>query len=300
MLELESMRAAVFPSPIRSDIFSLLFLSEGEGGSGGGGKGGGGAAEAGRSVRNGGQGATLLAAGHRDGSVCFLDTRVAGGWVNGGGGRLGGSRGGGVGGMGIGQRAPSDQIKCASCVCGMLALEGGCWYPDVVTNVMGGGGGGGRCDTGALLRWDLRRMQQPVVKYHGHVNSHHRAIPAVSGGGAVVWCGGSDGVVRGWDSSSGKLLLHTEQLCESQPPHVVAAWQTATHAHPQKHSPCRNGDGSNGVAVGVTPPTPPGVRGGWGRGIGGYAGGGWAGVMEISAPLWISTEKAPLSRLQVL
>jgi len=59
----------------------------------------------------------------------------------------------------------------------MAAVAGGCWYPDLITNVMGGGAGvvrGWSGEAGAtggqLLRWDLRRVQRPVVEYCGHVN----------------------------------------------------------------------------------------------------------------------------------
>ena len=83
-----------------------------------------------------------------------MDPRSRGGWLGGG--------AGGCGGKGLG-------VKCLSCVCGMSALEGGGWYPDVVTSVMGGGSGG-RGGKGGLFRWDLRKSDSPVLVYRGHVN----------------------------------------------------------------------------------------------------------------------------------
>ena len=92
------------------------------------------------------------------------------------------------------------------------------------------------------------------------------AIPAVSSCGSVVWCGGSDGRVRGWAASTGKLLLETDVLTESKPPQIVTAWPMS-HGHALSATTHGHGSRCDGYPI-------------------------------VAAPLWISTDETPLARLQ--
>ncbi len=88
------------------------------------------------------------------------------------------------------------------------------------------------------------------------------AKPAVSSCGRVLWCGGSDGRVRGWAAASGELLYLSPVLTESNVPNVVATWPAEVTA------------GGGG--------------GGGGRGAGG----------NVDSPLLVSTADVPLALLR--
>ena len=168
-----------------SDVLSLLFLPQGAG-----------------AADDAGGGEQVVAVGRRDGTVSFLDRRVPGGWLR----ALGGA---GAGGEGWGSEGLS--LKCPSSVCGMAALQGcgASQYADLILSFprpSSGGRGGG------LWRVDLRKPATPALVYRGHVNSHSLAVPAVSAGGRVLWCGGSDGCVRAWMAASGRMLYESERL----------------------------------------------------------------------------------------
>ena len=168
-----------------SDVLSLLFLPQGAG-----------------AAQHAAGAEQLVAVGRRDGTVSFLDRRVPGGWLR---------AVGGAGAGGEGWASEGSSLKCPSSVCGMAALQGGgaSQYADLILSFprpSSDGRGGG------LWRVDLRKPATPVLVYRGHVNSHRLAVPAVSAGGRVLWCGGSDGCVRAWMAASGRMLYESERL----------------------------------------------------------------------------------------
>ena len=97
-----------------------------------------------------------------------------------------------------------------------------------------------------MWRVDLRKAATPVLVYRGHVNSHSLAVPTVSAGGRVLWCGGSDGCVRAWMAASGRMLYESERLsaCNKVPalsreclmrpcPSLPALWCTPLATRPR-------------------------------------------------------------------